>query len=140
MKALSNMRQINAKNLVSITDLDRTFEIYEKERETMKKITNGFNIKKQPAENIDDVTKQMKLFELVSSGLEINNEKIAKLVKEDPNRELFGLNDKQKYFINKKNFEGLTPRCVACIHGHVKMVELLLNNDADHLQKCGVIY
>ena len=41
--------------------------------------------------------------------------------------------------VNHMNIDGFTPLYFACLNGHVKMVDLLIKNGADHLLKCGVM-
>lgn len=138
IKALNNMRHISARSVKSLTEIDRTMDGWEKKQKhrgdnELFRVESNFN------DEFEEITKQIKLFNYLSSGLDENVEKIAELVRKDPKRNLFDENSKQHYFINQKNYEGVTPLYVACLNGHIKIVEVLMKYNADHLMKCGVI-
>jgi len=51
---------------------------------------------------------------------------------------MFNSSQKNKYFVNQKNIEFVTPLYVATINGHLKIVKFLCENGADYLMKNGV--
>jgi len=143
------MKNVDAKYIKSLHELDLSFDQYEQIHQIRKKnnLINSPNEEmtdkieeheKLFDENYEELTKQYRLFDYITSGLDENREKIIKIVQNDKMREKFGKENKQYYFVNKKNLEGFTPLYNSCLNGHVKITELLLNNDADHLIKCGV--
>jgi ankyrin repeat protein len=79
--------------------------------------------------------KQILLFEYVASGLDEKIGDIIRIIKSDPRR---GKYKKEDYYINKKNHEGFTALYTACLNGHIKIVEILLEYDANHLAYSGV--
>jgi hypothetical protein len=132
-KAINNMRNINTKNVKSLTEIDRELLFWEKEFKPLKKNRTG-----NKENDYDEVTKQILLFDYISLGLDENIPAITNILRSDPKRNLYDESEKQHFFINKKNFKGLTALYVACLNGHTKIVELLIKYGADHLQKCGV--
>lgn len=130
MKALSNMRNFNTNDVKSISDLDQRFNLWLKEQPKALKLSSD-----NPKDTMDLVLRQFKLFDYVASGLDSNIEKIKKILKSDPKLNIF--DDKEAYFVNQKNYEGHTSLYVACLHGHLKIVQVLLENKADHLILCG---
>ncbi len=61
---------------------------------------------------------------------------IIRIIKSDPR---IGKYKKEDYYINKKNHEGFTALYIACLNGHIRIVEILLEYDANHLVYCGVL-
>jgi hypothetical protein len=143
MKALSNMRNIEAKNVVSVGDLDRAFnENIEKGKDSIKPISinKAENVEVYNPNDLKEVTKQVTLFQYVKYGREKDIPEILKIIKSDTRKNTFDQTNKANkpyFFINQKNYEGLTLLYVACLNGHVNMSKILLDNGADHLQKCG---
>jgi len=107
--------------------------------------------------NYDDsfniIGDQILLFDYIAHGHEDNNEKILNIIKKErkikfnkylniEEDEKENINDEKNYIIinlvNYTNIDGFTPLYFACLNGHVKMVDLLIKNGADHLLKCGV--
>ena len=84
--------------------------------------------------------KQIKFFEYLSSGEDENFDEINELVNNDPNKYMFDSSQKNKFFVNQKNIEFVSPLYVATINGHLKIVKFLCDNGADILMKNGVIY
>ena len=83
------------------------------------------------------LARQTELFEICESGLDSNLNKIIKFLKEDPKRNFFDEAQKNKFLVNQKNYDGLTPLYIACLNGHLKVAEILMKYGADHLLKCG---
>lgn len=96
---------------------------------------------------------QILLFDYIANGHEENNENILKIIKKErrikPNKDLDheeNVDEKEKLnedyviinLVNHMNIDGFSPLYFACLNGHVKMVDLLIKNGADHLLKCGV--
>jgi hypothetical protein len=139
------MKIVNTKSVQSLSELDRTFSCFEKIYQNRKK-NNLTVFEKYPKkeedpfnDNFEEITRQIKLFDYVSSGLDENIEKIEAIIKKDPLRNMYDPCDKHHYFINKTNSDGFTVLYVACLNGQQKIVEILLKNHADPLKKCGVI-
>lgn len=147
-KALKNMKHVNTKHVRSLTELDRTFNSFQKNRDKKKNNishTVKMDVKKEREDdsfdnNFEEITKQIRLFDYVSAGLEEDLDKIAAIVKNDPMRDRYSEQNKNYYFINQKNSDGFTVLYIACSNGHLNMVELLLKYNADYLQKCGVSF
>ena len=133
------MKCVNTKSVKSLSDIDRTLNVFEKIHRIRKQ--NGNYVKDTDndfSDDFEEITKQIKLFDYVSSGCDENIEKIQEIVKDDKMRNMYDQHQKEYYFINKKNFDGLTALYMACQNGHYKVVDVLLKNHADHLIKCGV--
>jgi hypothetical protein len=142
------MKNPNCKVLKTIADLDKSIDQYTKIHGNRKKLEIQEGAEKeevyvdedQMLDNVEEISKQCKLFEYISSGHEENFEEIVKIVKNDKMRLSYDKNQKQHYYVNKKNWDGVTPLYVACQNGHLKIVDLLIQYDSDHLIKCGVGY
>ena len=140
------MKNVNTKNIKSLAELDRSFSLFEQIYENRKKNNQQNSQNKDKFndnennfdENYEELTKQYKFFDYITSGLDEYKEKIIEIIQNDKMREKFRKENKQFYFVNRKNLEGITPLYNSCLNGHVKITELLVNNDADHLIKCGV--
>jgi ankyrin repeat protein len=135
------MKNVNTQNISSLSDYDRTMSCFGNGRLNKKNIVNKNNsIEEEDAfiDNFEEVTNQIKLYEYISSGLDENIDTIIKIIKSDPKRNIYDISQKEHYFINKKNYEGYTALYIACLNGHTKIVDILLNFHADHLIKCGV--
>ena len=74
----------------------------------------------------------------MSSGSDDNFENIVEIVNNDPNKFIFTNSQKNKYFVNQKNEENITPLYVATVNGHLKIVKFLCENGGDHQIKNGV--
>ena len=135
------MKNVNTQNISSLSDYDRTMSCFGNGRLNKKNIVNKNNsIEEEDSfiDNFEEVTNQIKLFEYISSGLDENIDTIIKIIKSDPKRNIYDISQKDHYFVNKKNYEGYTALYIACLNGHSKIVDILLNFHADHLIKCGV--
>jgi hypothetical protein len=136
------MRSISTNHVKSFTEIERTLNYWELQHKEKKQTVNGFmapkNSYSHPKDEWEEITTQMLLFELISSGLDENLDKIIRIVKKDPKRNLFPESEKHQFFINQKNYEGFTPLYIACLNGHVKFAEVLIKYGADHLMKYGV--
>lgn len=102
-----------------------------KENNSLEYVVNKDN-------EFEEITKQILLFEYIALGLDENIDAIINIVKKDPKRNVYDETEKHHYFVNKKNYKGLTPLYVCCLNGHAKIVEPLIKYGADHLLKCGV--
>jgi len=150
IRALKNLRNVNVHNVKSITDVDKAIDNWQKDLTCSKKdnkkigYDDSFNI----------LGDQILLFDYIAHGHEENNENILKIIKKERrikiNKDLDDeenmdekdkLNDNYKVInlVNHMNIDGFTPLYFACLNGHLKMVDLLIKNGADHLLKCGVI-
>ena len=139
------MRNIDTKMVQNIDEIDRSLNVH---KENKKHIEDGDKSKMITqidgkfvnfTENLDDFEefqKQVIFFEYVASGLDEKINDIVKIIKSDPR---IGKYKKEDYYINKKNHEGFTALYVACLNGHIKIVQILLEYDANHLVFCGVI-
>jgi len=139
------MKNVNIKELNSITELENTISCAKEVYQNKKKNYSSSTVEKHYvveeeafAGHLEELTKQLKLFDYVSSGLDENIDKIVNIVKNDPSRYLYEPTDKRFYMINQLNTDGFTVLYVACLNGHLNMTNILLKNHADHLQKCGV--
>lgn len=63
--------------------------------------------------------------------------KLKSLIMSDPKRNMFSKSEKIRYFVNKPNADGQTFLYTACLNGHLNVVKLLLDCDADYMIKCG---
>lgn len=136
------MRTINTKNVRTETEIDRELSYWEKFKNKNSEIKESTTIMENnnyKDNEFEEIAKQVLLFEYIAIGLDQNIETIIDYIKKDPKRNAYDESEKHHYFVNKKNFKGLTPLYVACLNGHVKIVEPLITYGADHLQKCGVI-
>jgi hypothetical protein len=137
MKCLRNMRRISVKSVRDLSLFENQIEIFEQLNVKNKKDKkNDENCHCESA--FEEVTKQIRLFDQIASGMEENIEDIKKVILDDPKRTEFDISKKELYYINQTNFEGLTPLFVACQNGHLNIAQLLLKYNADHLIKCGV--
>jgi hypothetical protein len=140
------MKNPNCKVLKTVADLDKSIDQYTKIHENRKKLElqedghkeEEFVEEDQMLDNVEEISKQCKLFEYISSGQEENLEEIEKIVKNDKMRFSYDKNQSHHYYVNKKNWDGITPLYVACQNGHLKVIDILMRCDADHLIKCGV--
>jgi len=107
-------------------------EINEKKNYKFKNFKND-----EENEELSFIYRQTKLFELIKSGKDSNLKKIGDLISKDPNKYLYDSSKKELFFINKKNFEFITPLYVATLNGHLNVVKILIENGADHLGKIG---
>jgi ankyrin repeat protein len=133
------MKCVNTKSVKSLTEIDRTLNIFEKIHKIRK--LNGNYVRDDEndfSDNFEEMTRQLKLFEYVASGHDDDIDKIAEIVRDDKMRNMYDVHQKEHYFINKRNYDGFTALYVACLNGHIKVVDVLLKNHADHLMKCGV--
>lgn len=64
--------------------------------------------------------------------------RLKNIIMNDPKRNLFSNSEKSRYFVNKPNADSQTFLYTACLNGHLKVVKLLLDCDADHLMKYGI--
>ncbi len=138
------MRNVNIREVNSLTELDHDFKCFEPVHENRKKNNIlAVTVKENKTsdvmdQNLIEIGNQVRLFDYVSSGLNENIEKIVNIIKKDPARYLYESCDKHYYLVNKTNSDGLTLLYIACLNGHSNMVELLIKHNADHLQTCGV--
>jgi hypothetical protein len=149
---LKNLRNINVHNVKSITDVDKAIDEWQNNMMNSKKNMNDVVKKKILIEDsFNIIGDQILLFDYIATGHEENNENILKILKKERkirinkemvNEEEENLNDEKNFqiinLVNHTNVDGFTPLYFACLNGHVKMVDLLINNGADHLLKCGV--
>jgi len=149
---LKNLRIVNVRNVNSITDIDKEIDKWQNDLNNVKKPENNKKIAYDDSFNI--IGDQILLFDYIAHGHEENNENILKIIKkerkiklnkdlspevENEEQELIeGKNYVVVNLVNHMNLDGFTPLYFACLNGHVKMVDLLIKNGADHLMKCGV--
>lgn len=86
---------------------------------------------------INEYAKISECENIVSQGEDGMLDKFKKMIMNDPKRNIYSKSERERYFVNQKTPEGLTYIYEACLNGHIKYVELLLDCDADHLIKCG---
>lgn len=86
---------------------------------------------------ITEYSKISQCEDFVTQGDEVNLGKLKQILMSDPKRNMFGKSERDRYFVNQTTPEGLTFIYMACLNGHVKYVDLLLDCDANHLIKCG---
>jgi ankyrin repeat protein len=149
IRLLKNIRHVDAKSVRNLDDIDLSLHHH---KEILKKYEESHpdRIKQDMQENIhiggnftdnldnfEEFKKQVLLFEYVSSGLDEKIIDIVKIIKSDPR---IGKYKKEDLYINKKNHEGFTALYIACLNGHIKIVEVLLEYDANHLEYCGVLF
>eukprot|EP00347_Sterkiella_histriomuscorum_P000995 403373739 len=79
---------------------------------------------------LDEMRLQDKFFELISTGGEHSLQKILKELEDDPKKHIYDLKD-PNHLINKYNRVSKTPLYVACQHGNLDVVQLLLEQQAD---------
>lgn len=149
---MKNLRIVNVRNVNSITDIDKEIDKWQNDLNNVKKPENNKKIAYDDSFNI--IGDQILLFDYIAHGHEENNENILKIIKkerkiklnkdlspevENEEQELIeGKNYVVVNLVNHMNLDGFTPLYFACLNGHVKMVDLLIKNGADHLMKCGV--
>lgn len=92
-------------------------------------------IKNISEEKLQELQNQVRLFNYCKRGLEDDIEKIKEILKNDPIRNIYDENYKEKYLVNKFNQEGLTVLFHSCMNGHLKITELLIKFGADYLIK-----
>lgn len=141
-KIISNIRNIDARNLNDVGELEVTLEKkkgnrMEKQNSVARIIGHAHSSKTSFEKNIDLLAKQTKLFEFCATGLDSNSTKIVNILKEDPKRNFYDESQKNKFLVNQKNYDGVTLLYIACLNGHLKVVDILLKYGADHLIKCG---
>jgi hypothetical protein len=141
-KIISSIRNINARCLENVSEIEVTLQKkkdnkIDRQSSIAHIIGKGFSSQTSFEQKIELLEKQTKLFEYCAGGLDSNFPKIIKLIKDDPTRNFFDDSQKNKFFVNQKNYDGVTPLYIACLNGHLKVVEILLINGADHLIKCG---
>lgn len=151
---------MNVQNVKSITEVDLAIDKWHKDLEGKKKnqidvIENNVAKKMSFDDSFNILGDQLLLFDYIASGHEENYEDILKIIKkerkiktkkdfveENENEENKKLNEENNSLIinlvNHTNIDGFTPLYFACLNGHVKVVDLLVQNSADHLLKCGV--
>ena len=74
---------------------------------------------------IDEVREEDKFFELIAIGGHEELRKVKEHIENDPKRYIFAKSDIRN-IVNKFNRFKQTPLYVACKHGNLKMIELLL--------------
>lgn len=146
-----NLRNVNVHNVHSITDVDKAIDKWQNDLTCTKKE----NKKASYDDSFNILGDQILLFDYIAHGHEENNENILKIIKkerrikinkdldhEEKGDENEKLNEDKDCIVinlvNHTNIDGFTPLYFACLNGHVKMVDLLMKNGADHLLKCGV--
>jgi hypothetical protein len=142
------MRNVDAKSVRNLDEIDISLHHHKENHKKNDDITTD-RIKFEMKENIqiggnftdnldnfEEFQKQLVFFEYVASGLDEKINEIIKIIESDPR---IGKYKKEDYYINKKNHEGFTALYIACLNGHIKIVEVLLKYDANHLVYCGVI-
>lgn len=154
---LREEEQINKRNNLKLNNiLEENDIIHEKNEEIMSfpddpndldisfEAKNSFESEKpfHRGENTlnDIITEYSKISQcedFVTQGEESNLNKLKQILMSDPKRNIFGKSERDRYFVNQKNPEGLTYIYMACLNGHVNYVDLLLDCDANHLIKCG---
>ncbi len=160
IRLLKNMRNVDAKSVRNLDEIDLSLyhhKEHHKEhnkdnhKEHHKKVEDTKivdKIKFEMKDNIpiggnftdhlddfEEFQKQVVFFEYVASGLDEKINDIVKIIKTDPRR---GKYKKEDYYVNKKNHEGFTALYIACLNGHIKILEVLLEYDSNHLVYCGV--
>lgn len=135
MRVLRNMRNISAENVKNLSDFSRTMGYFASKKKPKGEI-NTDNNDCDCDDILDEIATQHVFFNKIAEGVDI--EKIEKIIIEDPKRTLYSDTQKEKLFVNKNNFNGISPLNIACFHGHINIVEILLKYGADHLKRCGV--
>jgi len=135
---INSMRTYFIKRIYTIKELDQETELFQKTWKngiTSKKKTNNLYkvIADRALEELDFIKKQTEFFEEVATGE--NFDIIKKAINNDASK--FVSTDKNEYFINKKNPDGLTALYLATVCGHLEIVKLLIENDGNQLIKCG---
>jgi len=151
IRALKNLRNFNVHNVHSIAEVDKAIDNWQNDLTCTKKD----NKKISYDDSFNILGDQILLFDYIAHGHEENNENILKIIKkerrikinkdlddEEKSDEKEKLKEEKNYIVvnlvNDMNIDGFTPLYFACLNGHVKMVDLLIKNGADHLLKCGV--
>jgi len=115
-----NLRKFKTEPL-SIENFDSVFEPIKKE----KKLSERTKIINKAIEKIDPqmdyITDQIQLFQLIEYGYDKKEEKMKELIK-------------KHNFINDINYEKHTPLYVACLNGYPKIAKILIDNGADPLK------
>eukprot|EP00340_Litonotus_pictus_P001376 CAMPEP_0170525488 /NCGR_PEP_ID=MMETSP0209-20121228/10959_1 /TAXON_ID=665100 ORGANISM="Litonotus pictus, Strain P1" /NCGR_SAMPLE_ID=MMETSP0209 /ASSEMBLY_ACC=CAM_ASM_000301 /LENGTH=397 /DNA_ID=CAMNT_0010814771 /DNA_START=653 /DNA_END=1844 /DNA_ORIENTATION=- len=98
----------------------------------------NFKFKQDTLNNmINEYAKISECVVIASTGEESDLKKLKKIIMSDPKRNIFSKSERDRYFVNQKTPEGVTFLYQACLNGHINVVELLLDCDADHLVKSG---
>lgn len=138
MKESPYERVINQEEgMMNLSQINLDDNRFEKEEPSYESMYN-FKTKLNTLDNlINEYAKISECENIVSQGEEVMIDKLKKMIMNDPKRNIYSKSEKEKYFVNQKTPEGLTYLYEACLNGHIKYVNLLLDCDADHLIKCG---
>eukprot|EP00347_Sterkiella_histriomuscorum_P005682 403355666 len=84
--------------------------------------------------DFEDKLRSEKFFKYISIGGSEVIQKIEKMIIEDPKKHMYNI-DSQHYILNRKNAQKQTPLYVASKHGHLDVVQFLLEQGANpHIQ------
>ena len=106
---------------LSIENFDSVFEPMKKGKKTER---TDITIKKEEKiidSQMDYITDQIQLFQLIEYGYDKKEDKIIELIK-------------KHNFVNDMNYKKYTPLYAACLNGYSKIAKILIDNGADPLK------
>ena len=145
VRVIQKFKTISTNEIKSIADLEKSIE--ERSIQNSRRKSNvssshidlGKNLEKPQKisqnDEIDNMNKTKDFFGLLKFGSKESNDIIERILKNDLNKLIFGLNKKNLHIVNIKNTEGFSPLYIVVINGNLNLVKILMENGANHLIK-----